>query len=178
MANSKKKNVKNTKKIEYNNDNEVSKLIKLVIVVTLIVFVFYGITVLVNKKIEEEQPERPATIQYDEILIGNSLKQPNDDYYVMIYDNEDYDVNLYGVYLSIYSQKDEAIRVYTSQLNNPINQGFKAEMSNLDVTNINDLKIKSSTLLKISDGKIEESYEGEDLVEYLKEISKTDEAEE
>ena len=79
MANSKKKNVKNTKKIEYNNDNEVSKLIKLVIVVTLIVFVFYGITVLVNKKIEEEQPERPATIQYDEILIGNSLKHPNDD---------------------------------------------------------------------------------------------------
>ncbi len=178
MANSKKKNIKNTKKSEYSDDNEVSKLIKLVIVVTLIVFVFYGITVLVNKKIEEDQTEQPATIQYDEILIGNSLKQPNDDYYVMIYDDEDYDVNLYGTYLSIYSQKDEAIRIYKSQLNNPINQRFKAEKSNLDVTDISDLKIKSSTLLKISDGKIEEAYEGEQLTEYLKEISKTDETEE
>lgn len=170
-----KKNVKNIKQNTYNNDTEISKLIKLIIVVSLIVLIFYGLTVLVNQEKEVENPDTPASIQYDEILIGNVLKQPNEEYYVMIYDDEDYDTSLYSTYLDLYKQKDEAIRIYTSQLNNPLNQNFKAEKSNLDISDISDLKVQSSTLLKINNGKIEEFYEGEELVEYLKEISKTEE---
>ena len=170
-----KKNVKNIKQNTYNNDTEISKLIKLIIVVSLIVLIFNGLTVLVNQEKEVENPDTPASIQYDEILIGNVLKQPNEEYYVMIYDDEDYDTSLYSTYLDLYKQKDEAIRIYTSQLNNPLNQNFKAEKSNLDISDISDLKIQSSTLLKINDGKIEEFYEGKKLVEHLKEISKTEE---
>ncbi len=170
-----KKSVKNIKQNTYNNDTEISKLIKLIIVVSLIVLIFYGLTVLVNQEKEVENPDTPASIQYDEILIGNVLKQPNEEYYVMIYDDEDYDTSLYSTYLDLYKQKDEAIRIYTSQLNNPLNQNFKAEKSNLDISDISDLKVQSSTLLKINDGKIEEFYEGEKLVEHLKEISKTEE---
>lgn len=170
-----KKSVKNIKQNTYNNDTEISKLIKLIIVVSLIVLIFYGLTVLVNQEKEVENPDTPASIQYDEILIGNVLKQPNEEYYVMIYDDEDYDTSLYSTYLDLYKQKDEAIRIYTSQLNNPLNQNFKAEKSNLDISDISDLKVQSSTLLKIDNGKIEEFYEGEELVEYLKEISKTEE---
>ena len=170
-----KKNVKNIKQNTYNNDTEISKLIKLIIVVSLIVLIFYGLTVMKKKKKEVENPDTPASIQYDEILIGNVLKQPNEEYYVMIYDDEDYDTSLYSTYLDLYKQKDEAIRIYTSQLNNPLNQNFKAEKSNLDISDISDLKVQSSTLLKINDGKIEEFYEGEKLVEHLKEISKTEE---
>lgn len=170
-----KKSVKNIKQNTYNNDTEISKLIKLIIVVSLIVLIFYGLTVLVNQEKEVENPDTPASIQYDEILIGNVLKQPNEEYYVMIYDDEDYDTSLYSTYLDLYKQKDEAIRIYTSQLNNPLNQNFKAEKSNLNINDISDLKVQSSTLLKINNGKIEEFYEGEELVEYLKEISKTEE---
>lgn len=176
MANT-KKNVKNIKKNEYSNDTEVSKLIKLVIVVSLIVLIFYGLTVLLNQEKEPEEQEQSATIQYDEILIGNSLKQPNEEYYVMIYDDEDYDVSVYSAYLELYSNKEDAIRVYTSQLNNPLNQKFKSDEANLNVDEISDLKIKGSTLLKIVDGKIKDAYEGDKLVEHLKEISKTEEDE-
>lgn len=175
MANSKKKNGKKFKKVEYSDNSEISKLIKLIVIVTLIVLVFYGITAILNNDEEEETQDQSATIQYDEILIGNVLKQPNEEYYVMIYDDEDYDTSLYSTYLDLYKQKDEAIRIYTSQLNNPLNQNFKAEESNLDISDISDLKIQSSTLLKINDGKIEEFYEGKKLVEHLKEISKTEE---
>ena len=175
MANSKKKNGKKIKKVEYSDNSEISKLIKLIVIVTLIVLVFYGITAILNNDEEEETQDQSATIQYDEILIGNVLKQPNEEYYVMIYDDEDYDTSLYSTYLDLYKQKDEAIRIYTSQLNNPLNQNFKAEKSNLDISDISDLKVQSSTLLKINNGKIEEFYEGEELVEYLKEISKTEE---
>ena len=175
MANSKKKNGKKIKKVEYSDNSEISKLIKLIVIVTLIVLVFYGITAILNNDEEEETQDQSATIQYDEILIGNVLKQPNEEYYVMIYDDEDYDTSLYSTYLDLYKQKDEAIRIYTSQLNNPLNQNFKAEESNLDISDISDLKIQSSTLLKINDGKIEVFYEGKKLVEHLKEISKTEE---
>ena len=175
MANSKKKNGKKIKKVEYSDNSEISKLIKLIVIVTLIVLAFYGITAILNNDEEEETQDQSATIQYDEILIGNVLKQPNEEYYVMIYDDEDYDTSLYSTYLDLYKQKDEAIRIYTSQLNNPLNQNFKAEESNLDISDISDLKIQSSTLLKINDGKIEEFYEGKKLVEHLKEISKTEE---
>ena len=175
MANSKKKNGKKIKKVEYSDNSEISKLIKLIVIVTLIVLVFYGITAILNNDEEEDTQDQSATIQYDEILIGNVLKQPNEEYYVMIYDDEDYDTSLYSTYLDLYKQKDEAIRIYTSQLNNPLNQNFKAEESNLDISDISDLKIQSSTLLKINDGKIEEFYEGKKLVEHLKEISKTEE---
>ena len=175
MANSKKKNGKKIKKVEYSDNSEISKLIKLIVIVTLIVLAFYGITAILNNDEEEETQDQSATIQYDEILIGNVLKQPNEEYYVMIYDDEDYDTSLYSTYLDLYKQKDEAIRIYTSQLNNPLNQNFKAEESNLDISDISDLKIQSSTLLKINVGKIEEFYEGKKLVEHLKEISKTEE---
>ncbi len=170
MAKSKKKNLK---KVEYSDDTEILKLIKLIVIVTVVVLAFYGITMLVNTK-EEEKTETSASIQYDEILIGNILNQNNDEYYVMIYDDEDYDVKLYNVYINKYKQKDEALRFYTSQLNNPINQKFKSEESNLKVKNIEDLKVKSSTLLKIKKGKITNYYEGEKMLEHLKEISKTE----
>ena len=176
MAKTKKK-VKNIKRNDYSSDTEVTKLIKLIVIVSLIVLVFYGITILVNQKEEVETQKTPASVQYDEILIGNMLNQPNDEYYVMIYDNEDYDANLYSVYLTLYSQKKDAIRVYTSQLNNPLNQKFKSDKANLDVGDLTDLKISGSTLFKINNKKIKAVYEGEELEDYLAEISKTEETE-
>ena len=171
MANNKKNNIK---KVEYSDDTEVSKLIKLVVIVTLIVLFFYGITMLVNKE-KQKDSDTTATIQYDEILVGNILKQPNDEYYVMIYDNDDSNTSLYKTYINLYMQKDEAIRVYTSQLSNVFNQKFKSEKSNLKVDDILDLKIKSSTLLKIKNKKIISSYEGDKLVNFLEKISKNEE---
>ena len=93
----------------------------------------------------------------------------------MIYDNDDSNTSLYKTYINLYMQKDEAIRVYTSQLNNVFNQKFKSEKSNLKVDDILDLKIKSSTLLKIKNKKIISSYEGDKLVNFLEKISKNEE---
>ena len=164
---------KNINKKNYQDDNEISKLIKLVVVVTVVFLVFYLITYLVNReKTESETENNTATIQYDEILIGNLLEQPNDEYYVMIYDIDDYQSIVYETYLNLYSNKDDALRYYTATLNNPLNKNFVSDKSNFEIKKITDLKINGSSLIKIKNKKIEKYYVGEDIISYLKEISK------
>ena len=62
-------------------------------------------------------------------------------------------------------------------MNNPLNQKFKSDKANLDVDDLTDLKISGSTLFKINNKKIKAVYEGEELEDYLAEISKTEETE-
>ena len=100
------------------------------------------------------------------------MDQPNDEYYVMIYDTEDYDSIVYETYLNMYKQKEDSHRYYTATLNNPLNQKFLSDSSNFNIKKITDLKIKSSTLLKIKNKKIEKYYEGKNIIEHLQEISK------
>lgn len=165
---------KKIKKANYEG-NEISKLIKLIIIVTVIFLVFYAITYFINKKDEQKEETSTSKIQYDEILIGNLLTQPNDDYYVIIYAEDDYNKVVYDAYLSMYSKKDDALRYYTATLNNPFNEIFKSDEANFEISKITDLKLTGSTLIKVSDKKIQKYYEGEDIIEHLKEISKEDE---
>ncbi len=170
-----KKNTTKIKKANISTEDEFGKLIKLIILVTVIFLVFYGITFLVNREKEEEETQTGTKIQYDNILIGDLLTQPNDEYYVMIYDNDDVYNVLYQTYLGLYAKKEDAIRYYTADLDNPFNSSFVGEKANFEIKTIKDLKLNASTLLKIKDGKIKEHYVGEKLKEYLKEISASEE---
>ena len=165
---------KNVKKANY-EDNEISKLIKLIVIVTIIFLAFYAITYFVNKKDEPQEETSTSTIQYDEILIGNLLTQPNDEYYVMIYDDNDYNSKVYEMYLSMYEDKEDAIRYYTADLTNPLNSSFVSDESNFEIEDISDLKVSTSVLLKIKDKKIESVYVGDKLKQHLEDISKTEE---
>ena len=170
-----KKNNAKIKKANISNEDEFGKLIKLIIVVTVIFLLFYGITFLVNREKEEEENETTAEIQYDNILIGDLLTQPNDEYYVMIYDNDDYNKVVYQTYLSMYKSKEDAIRYYTADLDNPFNSSFVSEKANFNIKDIKDLKLTTSTLIKVKDGKIQKYYLGDKIKEHLKEITKDEE---
>ena len=92
-------------------DNEMSKLIILILVVALVFALFYVITLFVTKDknttntSNEENTE--ATIQYEKILATNILSQKNNEYYVLVYFNSDKYVDVYKSYLSYYSSKVE-----------------------------------------------------------------------
>lgn len=164
---------KSVKKTSINNENEIGKLIKMVIIVTAIFGVFYLITYLINK----EEPKAPlesakAEIQYDKILISGILSQEYDNYYVLIYNTEDYNYPVYDIYLSKYSQMKDALRVYEAELNNPLNANFVSETANLKVKKIKDFKVSETTLLKIKKGQVNKYYVGEDIKNYLIELTK------
>lgn len=156
-------------------NDEVSRLIKMVLIVTGFFLIFYVITLFVTKEEEVETPKTPATIQYDEILIGNLLEQPKDEYYVLVYDKEDIYVDLYITYLIQYEQSRG--RYYTAKMENPLNAKFVSSESKLNVSNVLDLRVSQSTLFKVEDGKIVKSFEGNEKIKnhlsnLIKEVTK------
>lgn len=166
---------KKVKTAKINEGNEILNLIKLTLVVSLIVGIFYVITLFVNKKEEvKEEPKTPATIQYDNILVGNILTQPNKKYYVLV-TSEDVNKKVYEAYLSNYKSMEGALRVYYSDLENPLNSKFLKEESKFKIKNITEIAFKESTLLLIENKKISKVYEGnEEIRKVLNDITKVE----
>lgn len=154
-------------------NNEITNLTKIILVVTGIFLAFYLITYLVTKNSATKDTDtetKAATIQYDEILLSNLLKQNNSEYYVLAYDADDVYYDAYNTSLTAYSSTTGALRVYKSIISNGFNKTYydaKAD-SNTNVSSIEELKLNASTLFKIKDGKVEQSYVGHDaIVAYL-----------
>lgn len=139
--------------------NEMTNLIKIVLVVTAVFLIFYGITTLVTNKEQTGTDSEKVTIQYDEILLGTLFEQSNSEYYVLITTEDDFYVSTYSSLLSIYTAKENTFRVYNANLDNGFNKSYKAEEANIS-NNLKELKLTDSTLLKIKDKTIVASYQG------------------
>lgn len=174
----KKENSKNLKKEVRTSApitaNEATNLIKIILIVSAIFLIFYGITVIVTKNKKETAPETQDTvIQYDEILLGTLFEQSNSEYYVLVTKSDDEYLTTYTTYLTTYKSKENATRFYTSNLDSGFNKTYIAEESILDTNTLTELKFKESTLLKIKDKKIVSSYEGNvKIIEHLKTLIK------
>ena len=165
---------KSTNKSFVKNENEIVKLIKIVVILAVIFLAFYVLTIFINKKDNVVNEEKKNEIQYDEILIGDILNQPNDEYYVLIYDNSDLNLGLYDVYKTQYEQTKDSLRFYEAVINNPLNSSYVAEENNFKITNIKDFRVKETTLLQIKNKKIKKYYVGEDVKNALSELVKND----
>ena len=142
------------------NSNEMKNLLIIILVVTAIFLIFYGITTLVtkNKNKANNKTNEETVIQYDEILLGTLFEQTNTEYYVLISKEDDMYLSTYSNLISIYQTSDDSIRVYFADLDNGFNKNYKAEKSNIS-SNLKELKLSGTTLLKIKDKNIISSYE-------------------
>lgn len=161
------------------SNNEFVKLLQLILIVTGIFLAFYLVTWLFtdnsdeNKK-EEDKPE--VSIQYDEILMSNLLKQKDLEYYVLAYDAEDKYYDSYNMYINTYSTQKDAKRVYTSILSNGFNKKFydkELKESVIDAADISKLKLKDTSLIRVRRGTIRNVYEGhEEIINFLSTLGK------
>lgn len=161
------------------SNNEFVKLLQLILIVTGIFLAFYLVTWLFtdnsdeNKK-ELEKPE--VSIQYDEILMSNLLKQKDLEYYVLAYDAEDKYYDSYNMYIYTYSTQKDAKRVYTSVLSNGFNKKFydkELKESVIDAADISKLKLKDTSLIRVRRGTIRNVYEGhEEIINFLSTLGK------
>lgn len=169
--------MKKTKKISQKNknsiistDNEMLKLIILIIVVALVFAIFYVITLFVTKKDNDTaevgtDESTEATIQYQKILAGNILSQSSSEYYVLVYFNDNNYVDLYKNYLTYYSTKVEnALPYYFVDMDEVFNSSFISDNSNLNVSNAKDLKFSQTALLRIKNNTVVSSYEGNEQI--------------
>ena len=151
-----KKNNKN-----YSQDFEMGNLVKIIIVLSIVFGLFYILTYYIqkNKKTESNNNDTKntiTTIQYDEILMGEILNQSESEYYVLMVKKEDY-TKTYKEYISKYSNGN---KFYYSLLDNGMNSRYLSESSNLNVENIDELKVVGTSMVKVNSGKIIESYDG------------------
>ena len=164
-----KKNVKAKTNNSIVENDEMRKLILITVVIVLIFGLFYVITKLVTEdNLKQDDILEEVEISFDEIILGDLLNQKEKEYYVLVIFEKDVYASLYNSYFDEYYKKERPLPKYVANINNVFNKNFIAEESKFDMT---DLKFKESTLLKVKNNKIVETYEGrKKIVEYLKEL--------
>ena len=161
------------------NSNEMSKLIKIVLVVTAIMVVFYGITILATKKADKVKNETRkdtvdtsdvAEIQYDRIIIGTMFNYPGS-YYVLIKEKGDNRLDEYESLINTIKNSEDAPRFYTAELSDAFNKKHLAKEENYYPEDLEAFAVKGTTLVKISDNKIESIYDNHEAIKNkLKEL--------
>lgn len=150
--------------------NELRKLSIILISIVGVICIFYIITIVLTKKdqnLKYQITDDVSLISYTDIL-ASDIFDKDGSYYVLVKDNEDFYINLYETYISSYVSSDDHLPVYYVDLNDALNQNYKAEQNNLSREN---LQFKGTTLLKISSNNIDASYETSDSInEYLKSL--------
>ena len=111
-----------------------------------------------------------AEIQYTDILIGNIFKQSENEYYVLIQNTEEEieEIVYYAQnYQSLYD-KDKDCKLYTAQLNNAFNKKFYGDTDSYET---DSLSFSKTTLVKVSNGSIVETYaQYDDIANKLEEL--------
>ena len=161
--------VKVTKEEEITNSNEIKNLVKLVLAVTVVFFIFYGITILVLKKDNnnETKKEEQTQIDLEKILISQMLSQPENNYYVLITIEKDANNTTYNSLKEEYYKKENHKKIYLSNLSDPMNKTFVGDETNLQ-GDIKNFKFDKSTLVEIESASIKSITEGSaDILEKL-----------
>ena len=166
----KKNNIEKARKelhFEKNDSSdEITKLAKIVLLVTVIIIVFYFITTFVTRKanaiktVRNLKSDEKAEIQYDSLIIGSMLKIDGD-YYVLIEKDDDEKLTEYQTLLQTIAANDEAPKIYTANLSNSFNKKYLADESNYD-SDLTNFRVKGTTLIKIANHKIETTYDNYD----------------
>ncbi len=170
--NDKSKTVNKARKdlIYSNNDStdEMSKLLKIVLVVTGIMIIFYGITTFVTKKVNAVKTAKlgksteKVTIQYDSIVIGSMLNMDGH-YFVLIEKEDDDKSSEYDTLLKSIEANDEAPKVYTADLSSSFNKMYLDKENNFD-SDLTKFKVKDTTLVEVENNKIKNTFDNYDSI--------------
>lgn len=148
-----------------------------VIILVVLVVIVIGLVFLSNYIVDKRENETSNTtkeveINYDIANVGMILNRPYDEYYVMVYDSSDKDAVYYATLISSYEGKENALKIYFTDLNLSVNKAYKSnnETGNSDVTNnVDDFSFGKVTLLKVRGGNVVNYYEAiEDIESILK----------
>ena len=154
-------------------DFSIKKATIMALIIMIIIVAFYFITILVlDRKKAKEQENIYTAIQYDEIIVGNIYNQKEDEYYVLATMKSDSNAPSYVTNLENYAKTENALKTYTINLDSGFNKKYVAEES--DFTSKYPI-FSTSTLVKVSNKEIKETYEGKEITEFLNSITNNEE---
>ena len=148
-----KKNKYLNAKKEINEGNEIQKAIKIVVgvVIVFVIVYFLGGIITGNIKFAKEKPTE-VSIQYSEILAESTFKQKENEYFVLFYDFDSNDSILMDALIPALSNK---LVLYKVDLSKKFNENYISDSKlNTNPKKLNELKVKSPTLIRLKNGKI------------------------
>jgi len=165
------KNVKETliKEKEIKENNEIYSFLKIsiiLIIVLVIVYLLAGIFItkefdLFNNNDTEETDNTVA----NKIIASSIFNQKEEEYYVYFYDFDEEASST----LTTINSKLSSKKVYKVDTGDSLNQNYITEEdSNTSATSLEDLKVKTNTLIKIVNDEIVSYYEEDEITDNLK----------
>ena len=144
-----KQKVYNSKNVEYGT--EIKNLLKILGIIVLVLAVIYFVVgIFITKDIklfnQNTDTEIETTIQYDEILAGETFNRNSSEYYVIFTDSTG---NYYSLYKNIVDSNNNK-KIYIVDTSNPLNAMYISEETNPNAQKASELKIKDNTMIKIS----------------------------
>ena len=162
---------KNNSKKQQKQENTISTpkikdVIIIIVVGTIILLVFYLLTKGILNKKNKDTTRNNASIQYSEILCGESFSQKEKEYLVFFYDSTGSDIDTNHSIISNYKEKKK-IKIYTVDMNEGLNKSCKSEIEeNENAISADELMISKTTLIHFKNGKVV-NYITEEIEQYL-----------
>lgn len=147
--------------------HQIKKLIKIICFLLFIVAIIYLISALfITKEVNwfTKKEETINTTVTNSILASTIFKQKEETYYVYFYDFKDEDNKI----TSHINSKLSGSKIYKVDSGSALNKKYISEASNKNAKTLEELKIVTPTLIKISNEKITEYYENDEIINNLK----------
>lgn len=145
-----------TKNKDLNTMKPKTLFIILGVLVLFCVILYFITSIFVTKDIKlnnNKNDNEEVTNISNKILASDSLRQTEEIYYVYYYDTTNEDSSITSIVASLED------KVYRVDLNDAFNSNFVGEPSGI-VDNINNLKVKDPTVIKVESEKIVAFYNG------------------
>ena len=142
--------------------NQIKNLIIITVVLVVIIGLIYLLSALfVTKELDwfKKDEKEPGTLITNTILASETFKQTEEEYYVYFYDYDDEDSEI----SSVVSSKLSSSKVYKVDTKSALNNKYVSEESNKNAKTLEELKVKSSTVIKISGDQIIGYYENDEI---------------
>lgn len=153
-----KKNKLKSEKIRTEEQLEIIKFIRILLIVIVFVSIFYFVTRFFVKKdiLNKEEKATSVEIAYDKIVFGMLLNRPYDEYYVLSYAADDINSGYYSYLISNYTQKEDNKYIYYIDTNDSLNKDYIADdnKTNIKATNLKEIKVGKLALFKVNNGKL------------------------
>ena len=159
-----KKDGKSLEKNEVATENQIKKfLINILILIVVIVIIYIVSGLFVTKELKwfnlnkdsDKEVEKVGNI----ILASSIFKQSDEEYYVYFYDFSDKE----NAVTSIIESKLSSEKIYKVDTASAMNSQYVSLTSNKSAKTLDELKVVSPTLIKISGGSITEYYEKDEI---------------
>ena len=147
--------------------NQIKGLLVITLILVLIIAAIYLLSALfVTKELDwfDKDEETPETLVDNTILASEIFKQKEDTYYVYFYDYDEENVEISETVNRVLSTE----KVYKVDTGSALNSRYVSEDTNKKAKTLEDLKVKSSTVVKVSGEEIVEYYEDDEINSKLK----------